>query len=120
MSDYHILKQKLDKLEANFVFHYPTPVGNNYASVAYNECIKRDRSPSDSIVPNLLADNPTEHAKVLTGEVYEDSITLTFTVGMSNAQKLALAESKWTELKANFLAQVPIRYKFYGHAGNAP
>ncbi len=120
MSDYHGLKQKLDKTEWSTVFHYTVPSGTNYSSITYVECVRRDKSPEDSIVPNLLVDDATEHAKVLAGEVYEDAQLMIFEEGASNAEKLAATEARWTEMEANFQANVPIAYKFYGAAGDVP
>lgn len=98
--------------------HFVTPSGSNSANQPYAECYKNEFKPSGSLVTDLSTDNPTEYAKIQSGEVIEKKILVEFSAGLSNAQKKVIIEERWTEENTALQTSIPIWFQWTGTTGD--
>jgi hypothetical protein len=125
MSNYHILKQKENKLLIKVVFHFTVPpAAVNEAGILYTEIVKKCEDLT-SILSGFALDFPTEYQDMQDGKVIEREKTILFSSGtLTPAQKLdeiINGNAEWegyNTFKANLFDDLAIIWEWYGKNGD--
>jgi len=120
MSDYHVLEQSADKKTVRVALHYTIPadsqnqVNQNHRNLI---AIVRKNAESGTVksqVPYLADEFSTELAKMQTGEIIEEVVTVRFSsLGLSNAQKKAEIEAAWEAKRAEIFDRLQTQLEYY-------
>lgn len=126
MSNYHILKQKENKLLINVVFHFPVPpAAVNEAGTLYTEIVKKCED-LNSELPGFATDFPIEYQDMQDGKVIERQKSIEFSSDeLTPAQKLGEIingnGSDWpgyTAFKTAILNELEVVWEWYGENGD--
>lgn len=119
MSDYHILTTDIRLKTVSAVFHIPIPASNNVVGVGWRAALVLSLGGADAITSVLPDITPEELNDMKIGSIYERLTTFTFSsTNLTNAQRLAEVEAKYTEAASDVIADLGITLNFYGKAGD--
>jgi len=120
MSDYHVL-QTTDALhEITAVLHVPVPDENNAAGVNYRTAVKQYAPKTESEVPWLAAEDPTEYAAILNGEIVERRLTIPVTATLTLGQKRDVMDARYTTFAATVEDQIRNQLNYWGMDRDVP
>lgn len=128
MSNYHVLELNEKGDTARVVFHVPTPAGTNAAGKTFSSALKEyleARVPQGEVriisqVPWLEAEHSTEYADITNGIIYEHMETVEFAINLSDAEKAAIVDERWTHLAGFIPGRIRERLRFWGYDRDVP
>lgn len=119
MSDYHILNTDIKLKTVSCVFHIPIPATNNAVGVSWRDALVLLLGGADAIDSVLTDITPAELSAMKAGSIYERTETVRFSsLNLTNAQRLAEVEAKYTEAETDILTEKQTTLNFYGKAGD--
>lgn len=113
MANYHVLDIS-GRDRARVVFHIPIPAGNNSAGIPFQQALAQYDPKLGSAVPWLQDSNPTEHAQILSGAVYEREEVVEFNANATDLEKRNVLDVRFTQLSAAALARLQEILRFWG------
>lgn len=118
MADYHIQTQTEDQKTAKVIFHFPTPNGNNDASISWQNAWLRS---NNGVVTTVLADayiDPAEKTNIEAGSVIEHVDVVRFSsLNLTNAERRTEIENKYNTVKSEYYARLQVELTFIGFEG---
>ena len=126
MPNYHILDQSQAKDNFTVVFHFAVPqAATNQAGILYTDIVKLSED-LNSALPGLQVDYPQEYQDMQDGKVIERTITVQLSANdLTPAQKKAEIENGnalywegYNGYKTKLLAELVVKWEWYGFAGN--
>lgn len=119
MADYHIREVAENKKTINIVFHLPIPATNNIVGIAWRTALVNHQGGADAITSEILDIASEDLAALKAGSLYEKSITMRFSsIDLTNAERLAEVEDKYTEELAAVQANLQATLEYYGREGD--
>jgi len=120
MSDYHVLEQSADKKTVRVALHYAIPADSqNQVNQNHRDLLAIARKDAESgtvksRVPYLSDEFSAELAKMQTGEIIEEVMTVRFSsLNLSNAQKKAEIEAAWESKRAEVFDRLQTQLEYY-------
>lgn len=119
MSDFHILTQDKLKKNASVIFHIPVPGTNNSAGITWQQAVVRDLGGANNISSALIDIDAAEESDLKAGLIIEKVEPVKFSsINLTNPQRLAEIEARFTELMTELIAEKQITLDFIGYSGD--
>ena len=116
MSDYHILKQTLDKKRVTVAFHFTVPpASENEAAVLYTTIAAKIEDHT-SAVPNHETDFATEYSDMQAGSVIErvEAVQLS-SINLTPVQKRDEIAARHATLQTETFDKLAVEWEWYDY-----
>ncbi len=113
MANYHALTTN-KKGKTTVIFHFNVPVFTLTGGSELRDAIASEFTETN--VPDLTTENPTEYAKLQSGETWEYSTNLDFT-GLSIGEVKTMCDDYYTDAPISLVTYVKTRYKYWKYTG---
>lgn len=114
MSNWHALTGSKKLHEIDIVFHIPIPDLANAVGIGYRSAISQEEPFVESQVPYLETEFAAEFAALQAAEKYEYRETVRYNANLSNAEKTAIIDARYTELVTEIQSMLQNKYIYWG------
>jgi hypothetical protein len=117
--DWHALVGNEKKQEVTVVFHIPIPSVNNAVGMNYRTVLTKAEPFTSSIVPDHVTNFASEAALLQSGALYEYQEVVRYNANLSDAQKTALIDARYTALVSIIQSKIQNQYIYWGFSHDA-
>lgn len=114
MSNWHSLDSSIKDNWMRIAFHIAVPDENNAVGQNLQDVMPYAIPVTESVVPYLGDVNAEELAAIIAGTIYEYAEIFEYDAGLTNQQKVALVDARYTALVTIKQDELRAKLKYYG------